>query len=252
VQEEQRTAERSNPVGQETSERRPSETSRQKSPTKQPTAKRPEVPEFKYFLWSVSVVTCICSPVFFFGGATLLVLSILGFANTLECDGVGAPHSLTSFNFFYGLLCLSIPGLLVMLTFYFCCEEHNSKWEMKFHALSTKCLVVWMTIGFFLAFFIFTVLELLYSITYIIPEVYTNYSEWNETLCNKEIYLTSFVVITFSEVIVFIFLAVLGVFLAILFFKWVIDPDHPGTLRGLIGACYPQKTKTESTESSIV
>jgi hypothetical protein len=94
--------------------------------------------------------------------------------------------------------------------------------------------------------------ELLYSITYIIPEVYTNYSEWNETLCNKEIYLTSFVVITFSEVIVFIFLAVLGVFLAILFFKWVIDPDHPGTLRGLIGACYPQKTKTESTESSIV
>jgi hypothetical protein len=199
------------------------------------------IPMFRGFRWLVSVVMCIFLPVYCIGGVTLLTLSVLGFVNKLECDGVGAEQSLNVFNFFYGLLCLSIPGLLTMFTLYFCCRDRNSGWEKKF-GIANKCLV-WLTIFFFLSAFILTVLELLYSIAYVAPEVYTQYAEWNETQCDKEIYLTSFSLLTISCTVVFILLVVLGVFLAILYFRWVTDQARPGVLRDLIYAFSPRKER---------
>ena len=142
-----------------------------------------------------------------------------------------------------------------MLTAYFCCELRNPKWEQKFHALSSKCVVVMLTVGFFLALFILIVVELLYSLAYVASEVYTHYASWNETQCAREIYITSFTILTFSTVVVFILLTVLGVFVALLFIKWVTDSENPGHLRGLILAIHPRSTcveKQTAVESSIV
>ena len=103
-----------------------------------------------------------------------------------------------------------------------------------------------MTFFFFLSVFILTVLELIYSIAYVAPEVYTHFAEWNETQCDREIYLTSFSLLTISCAVVFILLVVLGVFLAILYFRWVTDQTRPGILRDLVYAFSPRKERSES------
>ena len=166
---------------------------------------------------------------------------VLGFKDSLDCDGVGSSHSLSVFNFFFGLLCLSVPGLLTMLILYFCCEDRNTRWEKKFRI--TKCLV-WMTISVFLSIFVLTVFELLYSLVYVAPEVYGHFTDWNEiqtpsngTLCDKEIYFTSFSILTFSYGVVFLLLVILGFFIAGLYFRWITDQENPGTLSSLIHAC---------------
>ena len=157
------------------------------------------------------------------------------FAGNIDC-AVGIAHALSVFNFFFGLLCLSVPGLLIALILYFRCEDRNTRWEEKFRI--TRCLV-WMTISFFLTFFVLTILELFYSLLYVVPEVINNYSDWkeNKTLCDSKVYVSSFSIITIFYSIVFLLLVVLGVYLANLYFKWVTDQDNPGTLRRLINAC---------------
>ena len=149
---------------------------------------------------------------------------------------MGTAHSLSVFNFFFGLLCLSVPGLLIALILYFRCEDQNTRWKEKFRI--TRCLV-WMTISFFLTFFVLTILELFYSLLYVVPEVINNYSNWkeNKTLCDSKVYISSLSIITIFYSIVFLLLVVLGVYLAKLYFKWVTDQDNPGTLRRLIDAC---------------
>ena len=170
------------------------------------------------------------------------------FTGDIDCDGVGEAHSLSSFNFLFGLLCLCIPGLLFMFILYFRCEDQDTKWTEKLRI--TKCLV-WMTIGFFIIFFILTIGELLYSLTYIAPEVYGHYNDWNEeqnannmTLCDKEVYLTSFYILTISYAVVFLLLLVLGSFVALVYFRWVTDERRPGYLRNLITtACFKSKDR---------
>ena len=175
----------------------------------------------------------------------------IAFGEAEECQGVGAKHSLSVFNFFFSLLCLSVPGLLIMLTIYFCCEyKFEDRWEKKFlRNFTAKRFIVWLTIGFCLAFFVLTVMELLYSLAYVASEVYTNYAKWrkNETLCKKEVYLTSFTILTVSGSVIFILLTVLGVFVAMLFFRWVTDPKHPGILKSLILAYLPKNRANSST-----
>ena len=104
-----------------------------------------------------------------------------------------------------------------------------------------------MTIFFFLSVFILTVLELIYSIAYVAPEVYTHYAEWNETQCDGEIYLSSFSLLTISCIVVFILLVVLGVFLAILYFRWVTDQNRPGVLRETWSMPSPLGRKVKAT-----
>ena len=163
------------------------------------------------------------------------------FAGDLQCDGVGIAHSLSVFNLFFGLLCLSVPGLLITLILYFKVEDRNTSWEQKLHI--TRC-VVWMNTGIFLLVFILIVFELLFSLLYIVPEVISHFNDWdelqsgsNETLCDAEIYISSATAVTVSYALVFLLLSVLGVYLANLYFKWVTDEDNPGALRRLIQAC---------------
>ena len=163
------------------------------------------------------------------------------FAGDLQCDGVGIAHSLSVFNLFFGLLCLSVPGLLITLILYFKVEDRNTSWEQKLHI--TRC-VVWMNTGIFLLVFILIVFELLFSLLYIVPEVISHFNDWdelqsgsNETLCDAEIYISSAIIVTVSYALVFLLLSVLGVYLAHLYFKWVTDEDNPGALRRLIQAC---------------
>ena len=162
---------------------------------------------------------------------------ILGFANKLKCDEVGFPQSLNLFNFFYGLLCLCAPAFLCMLGIYFLVEDRKTKWENKFY--TTRCLV-WMNIIVFLISFVLTIMELLYSLFYVAPEVYGSVSSWNETKCDKEIFFTSASIMGISYIVVFLLLIVLGVFLAKLYFKWISDRADPGYLRYLMSACYPR------------
>lgn len=192
---------------------------------------------------------------------TLVALSFkLGgkeFAGDIKCEGVGSAYSLSIFNFCFGVLCLSFPGLLIMFCLYFGCEDRNTKWKDKLHA--TRCLV-WMTIAFFLTVFILIVFEFLFSLLYIVPEIVSSYSDWekqkgtNETLCDSEIYVSSFSIITVSYAMVFLLLVVLGVYLANLYFKWVIDEDNPGYLRTMIYMCLHKDRsicKEISTETTV-
>ena len=142
------------------------------------------------------------------------------------------------FNFFFGVLCLSVPVLLLLLVFFFKFEDHPTKWRDKY--LKTKC-VVWMTIGVFLLVFILIILEFFYSLLYIVPQVVDNYSEWKDSengsgssICDKEVYVMSFSIVTISVSLIFLLLIVLGCFLAKLYHKWVTDEDDPGTLRNFI------------------
>lgn len=139
-----------------------------------------------------------------------------------------------------------------MFCLYFGCEDHNTKWSDKLHA--TRCLV-WMTIAFFLAVFILIVFEFLFSLLYIVPEIISSYSDWekqrgtNETLCDSEIYISSFSIITVSYTMAFLMLVVLGIYLANVYFKWVIDEDDPGYLRTMIYLCL-HKERSSCDEKS--
>lgn len=170
-----------------------------------------------------------------------IMTGLSAFADGENCEEIVSPHSLTVFNFFCGFLCLTIPGLLIMLTIYYCCESRNSAWEREFRVLSTKCLVIGTTTGFFLALFILTLMELLYALVYVAPQVYSNFGSWNATQCESEVFLTSFWILNISSGIVVFLVAVLGVYLSLHYFRWVSDPKRPGTLRGLILAIFPQK-----------
>ena len=54
------------------------------------------------------------------------------------------------------------------------------------------------------------------------------------TICHGSVYVSSFSIITVSYTIVFLVLVGLGVISAKLYFKWIIDPKHPGTLRKIL------------------
>jgi hypothetical protein len=206
------------------------------TPRRNPTPNREpylDVVEFKYFLRGAVLFTCISSPIFFIGGIILTILSISAFATGKNCEDIVAPHSLTVFNLLCGLLCLNVPCLLIMLTVYYCCER-RTKWKEEFRILSTKCCIIWTTIGFVLSFFILTVTDLLYALVYVAPQVYNNFSAWNETLCAEEVFVTSFWVLNISGLVVVVLVAVLGIYLSTIYFRWVTNPDKPGTLKGLI------------------
>ena len=145
-----------------------------------------------------------------------------------DCNGIGARYSLSVFNFLFGLLCLSVPGFLVMLMLYFTAE--TCKWK------KWKPFFVWLTIIFFLVCFVFTIGELLYSMLYVVQEVYGNYSAWrNSTVqCDGTVYISSFVIITVSYSVVFLALVAVGVWCAKKFFKWVTDENNPGAMRNFL------------------
>ena len=89
--------------------------------------------------------------------------------------------------------------------------------------------------------FILIILELFYSLLYIVPQVVDNYSEWKDSengsgssICDKEVYVMSFSIVTISVSLIFLLLIILGCFLAKLYHKWVTDEDDPGTLRNFI------------------
>ena len=182
----------------------------------------------------------------FFGESLHYNLGCQEFSGKLQCNGVGTAYSLSVFNFFFGLLSLSIPGMLFMLFLYFRYENYNTRWEQQFPI--TKCLV-WMTIGLFLSFFILAVFELLFSLLYLVPEVVSHFNDWDTVVngtmnCDRQIYISSFSIITISYTIVFLLLVVLGVYLAYFYFKWITDVNHPGILRRLIHACLHRDSLT--------
>lgn len=166
------------------------------------------------------------------------------FTGDLKCTGVGITHSLSVFNFFFAFLCFGAPALLLLFCIYFKFAEPKTKWRHR-HWI-TRC-AVWTQVIVFLMVFILIVFELLYSLLYIIPELINNYSEWqdtrstNETICDDEIYLTSFSIVTISYSTVFILLAVLGVFLANYYFKWISDEDDPGVIMKFVYAILGRK-----------
>ena len=164
---------------------------------------------------------------------------IVAFSNGDNCSEVVAPHALTVFNFLYGLLCLATPGIMIMLTVYYCCENQNKKWEEPFKVMSTKCLVVGTTIVFFLILLILIVTELLYSLVYVAPQVYSQYGNINSSDCKNEVYITTFSLLNFSGALIFILLTVLGVYLSVRYFAWVTDPHKQGTLKKLILVILP-------------
>ena len=158
-------------------------------------------------------------------------MGIEEFAGKRECS-VGASFSLSVFNSIFGLLCLILPGLLVMFTLYF--EFENSKRKRL-----QKCSVG-LTIILFLICFILTIGELFYSLLYIVPEVYDIYPMWqkNRTLCDGAIYISSFSIITGSYSILFLFLIFVGIYLAKLYFNWMVDRNDPGVTRELLSLKY--------------
>ena len=179
----------------------------------------------------------------------LLGVGIKAFKGNENCRELFASHSLTVFNFFYGLLCLTVAVVLSMLVVYFLCENRNSKWKEQFQVWSSKCLVVWMTIISLLVLLILIIIELLYSLVYIAPQVYSRYADRNDTKCADEVYVTSFSLLNFSGVIIFIVLTVFGVYLSILYFRWVTDPHKHGTLRRLIEVLCPASYSATSPSS---
>ena len=140
-----------------------------------------------------------------------------------ECDGVGDKHTLSTFNFFFGLLCLSVPGLLIMFMLYFHYEKSEGECRRKI-----KRILLGLTIIFFLVCFILTIGELLFSLLYIVQEVYAHYPEWrdNHTLCDGAIYISSFSNIILSYSVLFLVLVGLGVYLAVRYFLWITDPHN--------------------------
>ena len=96
----------------------------------------------------------------------------------------------------------------------------------------------------FLTVFILVVFYVLYSLFYIIPEVISNYSEWQKTrrndtesICDDRIYLTSLSNAVVAYSIIFVLLVVLGVFLAKHYFNWIRDKKDPGVIIKVIYAC---------------
>ena len=49
---------------------------------------------------------------------------------------MGIAHSLSVFNFFFGILCLSIPGLLITLIIYFTFEDKTVSYTIVFLLLT--------------------------------------------------------------------------------------------------------------------
>ena len=145
-----------------------------------------------------------------------------------------SPHSLTVFNLLCGLFCLTIPGLLLMLTIYYCCQNRNSAWGKNVRIPSTKCLVIWITIGFILTFFVLAVIELLYALVYVAPQVYGDYGNWTSSQCEGEVFLTTFWVLNVSGIVVVILVATVGIYLSVLYFRWITNPDKPAALEDLI------------------
>lgn len=107
-----------------------------------------------------------------------------------------------------------------------------------------------MNIIVFLISFVLTITELLYSLFYVAPEVYGSFSSWNETKCDKEIYITSAVIMGISYIVVFLLLIVFGVFLAKLYFRWVTDRADPGYLRYLIFACLKINNQADTSQTA--
>lgn len=163
-----------------------------------------------------------------------------------SCKEIVSAHSLTVFIMLSGFVCLTIPTLLALLVIYYCCEDRNKVWQKEFRYISSKCLVVGTTIVIFLTLFILIIIDLLYSLVYVAPQVYSLYGQWNDTQCNREVFLTAFWVLNFSSGLVVTLVAILGVYLSILYFRWVTDPRKPGTLRGLILIVFPTTNRTNS------
>ena len=65
------------------------------------------------------------------------------------------------------------------------------------------------------------------------------------TICHGSVYVSSFSIITVSYTIVFLVLVGLGVISAKLYFKWIIDPKHPGTLRKTLRICLDAEANHE-------
>ena len=130
-----------------------------------------------------------------------------------------------------------------MLTIYYCCESRNKAWDQKkeFSILSTKCLVIGATIAFFLALFIFSFVEVTYALLYIGPQVYGHFGSWNSTQCGGEVFITSFWLLNIGSGVVVFIMAVLAVYVSILYFRWVTNPKKQGTLKNLITAFLPKK-----------
>ena len=130
---------------------------------------------------------------------------------------------------------------MVLFCLYFKFEDPKTKWKNKYRI--TRCVAKAQTVVFLIVF-ILVVFELLYSLLYIIPEVITNYSEWQKTrrndtesICDDRIYLTSLSIVTVGYSVIFILLVVLGVFLANHYFKWIRDEKDPGVIIKVVYAC---------------
>ena len=116
--------------------------------------------------------------------------------------------------------------------------------------------MVWVQTIVFLTVFILIVLEFLYSLLYVIPELINNYNDWdqtntvtnettNETNCAAEVYLTSFSIVILSYLVVFLLLVVLELFLANHYFQWVSDEKHPGVVMKAIYTCLGRYNSTK-------
>lgn len=158
---------------------------------------------------------------------TYINVGIEEYIGKRECN-IGTPFSLSVFNFIFGLLCLTLPGLLVMFTLYFEFETSNRRRLL-------KCTVR-LKIIFFLTCFILIIGELLYSLLYVVQEVYDMYPMWrdNRTLCDEAIYISSFTIITGSYSLVFLILIGVGIYLAKRYIKWIIDRNDPGVAREIL------------------
>ena len=158
------------------------------------------------------------------------------FAGEPDCE-IGANYSLSIFNLLFGLFCLSVPCLLITFILYFRFERSNETWRKNIKICSAG-----LTVVFFLACFVLTICECIFSLLYVAQEVYDHYSDWQNksiTICNGEIYVTSFTIITVSSAILFLILVGLGILSAIKCFQWITDSKHPGALRQIIfNVCY--------------
>lgn len=141
---------------------------------------------------------------------------------------------------------------MILFCLYFKFEDPKTKWRKKYRI--TRC-VARAHIVVFLIVFILVVIELLYSLFYIIPEVISNYSEWQKTrgndtesICDDRIYLTSLSIAVVGYFVIFILLVVLGVFLAKHYFKWIRDKKNPGVIIKVIFACLGREIRQDEHE----